>query len=705
MFDRDLISFSNRVHDDIDDRIAAGNVEGGPYSENAFTGIVMDYLSEAGMVDEPCICHFEGTWGRGSGKVIVSGYAIPEDEARLDIFATIFCGNREPQTVSKEDVAKTAGRAAKFFEAACNGIHETLEPASTIAGLAARIKRCAETIERVRVFVLTDGIADAARVNATEIEGTPVTFEVYDLSRLFKGMHSGESREDISINFSDDFGGSIPCLKMPDSSPDYTAYLAIMPGDVLYRLYEEYGSRLLEKNVRSFLSARGKINRGIRDTIVSTPGNFLAFNNGIVITVDKIETERLQDNSLAIKSVTDLQIVNGGQTTASIHQARKLQKADLSAVQVPAKITVIKAEKLDEMVGKISRYANSQNTVQPADFSANDPFHVRIEELAGTIWCPGEETRWFYERARGSYQVALTREGNTPARAERFRKRTPPQQRFSKTDLAKYINAWDHKPHLVSYGAQKNFDYFMQGLRVGQFPDWTPDEAYYRRLIALAILWRAGHAVVRREKESGRIVSQPANVAAYLVAYLSWASGGNLNFALIWQNQKISPALIDLLCAWAHKIDVALQEGARGRMVSEWAKKEACWESVKSIPSEWPDLVPPEIGSVSGSEGSSTKGDPTNSEPMSPEDLRNIERCKCVDGPTWLSIHAWGKKSGHLQKWQIGISHTLAGYAASGWSRGPSVKQAKHGVAILDLAIKEGGKLAAAIRESSGASA
>jgi AIPR protein len=184
-------------------------------------------------------------------------------------------------------------------------------------------------------------------------------------------------------------------------------------------------SLLLELNVRSFLSARGKINSGIRRTLREEPDRFLAYNNGIVVTVDELETITLEDRRPAIRSLRGLQIVNGGQTTASIHRARKVDRADISSVMVPAKITRIDPAHQEEVVRNISRYANTQNVIQMADFSANEPFHIEIERLSERIWCPGEQGRWFYERARGQYQVAKSNAAATRGRRRRFNEQTP----------------------------------------------------------------------------------------------------------------------------------------------------------------------------------------------------------------------------------------------------------------------------------------
>jgi hypothetical protein len=64
-----------------------------------------------------------------------------------------------------------------------------------------------------------------------------------------------------------------------------------------------------------------------------------------------------------------------------------------------------------------------------------------------------------------------------------------------------------------------------------------------------------------------------------------------------------------------------------------------------------------------------------------------------VSGEEWLHICGWGAKSGELKAWQVGIASTLAGYAAAGWSKVPSKKQAAHGLEMLSIADESGGRL------------
>src|SRR5690606_17809581 len=143
-------------------------------------------------------------------------------------------------------------------------------------------------------------------------------------------------------------------------------------------------------------------------------------------------------------------------------------------------------------------------------------FHVRLDELSQRIWAPGERNRWFYERARGQYQVAKAKDGTTPAKKKAFIEATPPSQKFTKTDLAKYQHSWNQLPHIVSRGAQKNFVAFMDAI--GKNGPREPDEAWYRAAIATAILFKRAEKVARELE----ITPYRANVLTYTVALLSF---------------------------------------------------------------------------------------------------------------------------------------------------------------------------------------
>ncbi|MEO8058360.1 MAG: AIPR family protein [Burkholderiales bacterium] len=683
----DVTAFASSLAADIRDK-ALGDAVGAEFRENAFVEIVADHLAEIGMLDNPEVCYYEGRVG--NGIVRLNGYAVSDDGERLDLLVAIFGDTDAARTVAGEELARVAGQAARALTAAKRNVHEQMERASDAFAMMQRISEVlGADADQVRVFVITDGVSAARGIKPATVGGIDVRFEVYDIRRLARTMGNGQNGEVIDIRLTDLGLEPIPCIAMPSGGEDYEAYLAIIPGDTLYRMYEEFGPRLLEYNVRAFLQASGKVNRGIRDTLRDEPQHFMAYNNGISVTVDEVETERINGSGLVITRLKGLQIVNGGQTTASIHRGRRRDRLDLSAVHVPAKITRLPVERIDDMVPKISRYANTQNVIQEADFSSNEPFHVVLERLSKALWAPSGRTRWFYERARGQYQTAMNLEGATPARLRDFKERTPPSQRFTKTDLAKYLNSWNRLPHLVSGGAQKNFVAFMRGLRQSRGTTWEPDEAFYRDLVAKAILFGAATRIVRQEK----FPAYRANIVCYLVAYLSHRCGGQLESEEIWRQQGISAPLEQMLRDWAHPIADCIQESADGRNVTEWSKKEACWNSVKLLDLEIADVRPVELA---------VAGEGADSGPVLDPDAQSAaSECMKLTGEQWFALQTWGRRTGELTEWQAGIAHTLSSYAAAGWQRTPSVKQARQAMRILEVARHAGwndaGKAAASV--------
>jgi hypothetical protein len=676
--DRDLAGFAQALSQEVKDR-ALGDASGAEFMENAFVEIVAEHLAEIGMLDNPVVCFHQGRFG--SGGVRLNGYAVPDDGERLDLIVAIFEGGTEQRTVQTSDIARVAGQAARAIQVAARGIHEEMERASDAYAMMRRIAELvADGVREARVFVLTDGISAARAINPLQAGDVSVSFEIYDLRRLMRTMTTGQTREVIEFELAAMGLKPIPCVAMPASSGEYESYLAIFPGEALYRMYEEFGPRLLEYNVRAFLQAAGKVNRGIRDTLKSEPQHFMAYNNGISLTVDELTTE-LGDDGLKITAFRGLQIVNGGQTTASIHRARKRDRLDLSRVHVAAKITRLPPENVEEMVPKISRFANTQNVIQEADFSSNEPFHIALERRSKSVWCPGEQSRWFYERSRGQYSTAMNIEGTAPARLRGFRERTPPSQRFSKTDLAKVLNSWNRLPHVVSGGAQKNFVAFMRALRDSRGATWEPDEVFFRDVVAQVILFAAVSRVIRQEG----FPAYRANIACYLVAYLSHRTGGRLLLDEIWRRQSVSPELEQLIRIWSHPVDKQIQESAAGRNVTEWCKKEACWTALRSVDLPLPANLPGEWGSLRS--GSSDEHDV---EPALVNEHAATATCMNLPAETWFALHLWGRRSGHLADWQAGIAHTLSSYAGGGWQKDPTLKQARQGIRIIEIAKENG---------------
>jgi hypothetical protein len=357
-------------------------------------------------------------------------------------------------------------------------------------------------------------------------------------------------------------------------------------------------------------------------------------------------------------------------------------------VFVQGKITVVDPLRFQEVVPLISKYSNTQNKVTESDLSANHAFHIGMERVSRREWTPDQKTRWFYERARGSYQTAKAREGTTPARLRVFEDCYPTEKRFTKEDLAKFENFWLGLPHVVSRGAQKNFVHFMQQL--GNRPEgWEPSIEDYRRYVAKGILFREVQRIVKRNEA---ITAYRINVTAYTAALLADKTARRIDLDRIWREQKITDVLKQTVEDWAlpvfkHLPDIGLREG---RHIEESFKSPGCWDYIRSL--EWtvPAALQRELVlAVEGPEPDETSLASSASERLSVADHNNIALCKELTETQWLRIASWGQKAGRLEEWQRGVARTLASYAAEGWKRFPSKKQAKHGAAMIEKARSE----------------
>lgn len=684
--DLDIAEFRRSLIADVNEAKTGGAAAQPDFSDNVFTDICTGWLSEVSFTENPEVCHFERSFG--SRTVRANGYGISDDEDIVDIYIACFSGTGDLVSIPPDDIRRAGRHARTFVEKARGDLLESLDPSHPDYGMVKRISEVAPETARYRVIVLTDAKCSLNALDAEEIDGTPLSYEIVDIERLYRLVKAGLPRDEIVVDFTSFDPVGLRCLHAPEISKDYDAYLALIPGEILFQLYDRYGPRLLERNVRSFLQARGKVNRGIRDTLRMRPDRFMAYNNGIVATVDEIEVSH--DSATGARHITavkGLQIVNGGQTTASIHRARRNDRVDLSAVYVPAKISLIDASLIDEMIPAISLYANSQNNIQMADFSANDPYHVQMSRLSSEVWCPGEQGRWFYERTRGEYDVEKSRTARTPAQVTRFNEKIPRQRKFDKPELAKFILSWDQKPDKVSLGGQKCFAWFMQDLSETHGKGWQPDETYYRRAIAKAILYKQAIGITRKEA----FPAYRAQVATYLVAYLSHRTGRQVDLDGIWKRQELSAELVGLMRGWAYETRDAIVATSNGRNVTEWCKRVECWKAIRGLDLVLPSTLPPEIGGMLEDDGSGRKGGKSPDPSLTPAELDAMHRCQAVSAKDWIAVSQWGSETGTLQKWQCGIAATLSGYAAGDWAKAPSTKQAKHGVEILRLAEGEGG--------------
>ena len=656
---------------------AADKETSGWTTEDFLTSVMLEYLEEAGEVIDPVICPFRG---RG---LQLNAYAFSEDYENIDIFVSIFSDNDVPRSVSQTDIDAAIKRAIELYHRATNDLYTAFQRDNDTYEFAISIFQNRSNIKTVQICALTNGLVKPIPFKNITIGGAEVSFNIWDIDRLYRCVSSGKMRETIEIDFEEKFQVTIPCIEN-STSDKYSVYLAIINGELLAALYDEFRDRLLEKNVRSFLQVKGGVNKGIRDTLRDEPDMFLAYNNGISVTAESVEIVRDENGKPSIKSIRDMQIVNGGQTTASIFNARNDKKidADLSKVFVQMKLSVIQStETMDEIVPRISTFANTQNKIQVADFSANDPFHRRIEELSRTIWAPAQSglkpQNWFYERARGQYADMLSRE-STPKRKKEYKETHP---LFTKTDLAKYENTWDQLPHQVSEGAQKNFHKFM--LRLKDYKGFVPDESYYHNLIAKSILFRQTEKLVQKQQYGG----YRANIVTYTLAFLSYKTAQRIDLDRIWKDQALTPALEWEIIEISKFVQKLIVNPPGGANVGEWCKKEKCWQSIRDYEYMISDALQKELISVARP---TTGPQPATSSiaSLTEEDQKLIDKVAEIPAETWFALSRWAKETKNFQPWQRSLLFSVGGVVGRGQK--PSIKQAGHAMKVYNEALTKG---------------
>lgn len=594
----DLSDFLKEMLKDVDAAIADGLDGVGtayPHAETVFADIVMQHMADIGMTTEPHLCHLIGK--DRNANLRLSGWALADDREQLDLFVSLFDGSPELSQIPDSETKAAAAQCLRFL-ASCveSNFASRIDESNDAYALAALLPEVYPSLEQIRIYVLTDRKANSKSFASREIAGKAVKLEVMDIERLHRHMSEGKPRDELVVNFQEVCGTPLPCVYVPGDESGYDYALTAVPAEALRFVYERFGARLLEANVRSFLSTTGKVNKGIRETLRNAPERFMAYNNGIVLVADEARLARAEDGSPGLLWLRGMQIVNGGQTTASIYfTKRKSPDTDLSRVRVPAKIIVLKSSDSvteEALIADISRFANSQNAVKQSDLSANKPFHIELERLALSTFCPDGVSRWFYERAAGSYATMLEREGTTPARRRKLKESIPTSRRITKTDLAKYMNAWEQRPDLVSQGSQKNFEKFKRevGGEDSGTPLALPDLAGYKIMIAKAILFRKTSALVRP-----MFPAFQANVVAYIVAIVSLKLGDRLDLMRIWLQQDLSSALKTQIQIWAREVNDVLHSTSSGRMISEWAKRGECWTAVSGAKFSAPKSGIPEL--------------------------------------------------------------------------------------------------------------
>ncbi len=549
-------------------------------TEDAFTSVFSSYVIDAGetFLNNSNVLSYKKEYE----KAKINAYVYDEYFQTLTLVVSVFENRVDVSKMGKVDVTKNAKQATKFYRMCKSRYFDDVEETDPGYIIAEYINNYERDIENIKVILLTNKETVPETPESIKIDKVTVKFEIWDLERICQSLYQNKSHEDLIIRFQNKYNNPLKMIKVKQETDVYDCYIGVISGQCLAEIYRDEGQRLIEKNVRSFLQATGKINQGIKKTLNDEPEMFMTYNNGISTTAKSIviDEEKGDDEFVVIKEITDWQIVNGGQTTASIHNALQCG-IDISQVNVQIKLTVIRDQsKTEEMVGFISKYANSQNKINMSDFSANDSYHVEMARLAEKIYVPSENgkstLRWYYERARGQYMVDVNRQP-TPAAKKKFKEVSPKAMCISKTVAAKCMMAWMKYPHIVSKGLETNFIEFSAMIKNGDVAE--PSQEAYISMISKVILFRECDKLVAKQNFGG----YKAQINYYTIALLAEFHAEMVDDNEIWKKQNISAELSILLDELIMKVwNHFMNPEVVGINITQWCKKEDCWKLLKN---------------------------------------------------------------------------------------------------------------------------
>lgn len=590
LMDEETVSYRQTLLSEIGAELALGM----DYSSTRFVDRACAVLESGEEFTEFNVCRVAGRVSKG-WPVLLDAYSFSPTDGVLNLIVSVFSGADEPEPLLTEEVKRTVAAAFRFLE---GSVHESLADSWDESHDAHAV--CSEIfslatggeMSKACIYLITDRPLGTSIGKMPDMSlGTQqVDLHLWDIARLARMEASSKGREEITIDFHGEYDEGIPALPAGLSGQSrYESYMCVMPGRILASLYDRFGGRILEQNVRAFLGDNRKVNKGIRETLRDNPEMFFAFNNGLTVTVSDLETEANPSGQIEITKATGLQIVNGGQTTASLYWASK-SGADLSRVRVQMKLSRLPEEGFEDAVHDIARFANAQNAVSASDLFAGHPYFKRLEGISrGTLAPPAKagdgNTYWYFERTTGSYKVELRRK--RPLEAKLWQMLNPKKQLLTKTDVARYESSFDGLPQVVSSGGQKNIAAFGRSIVQQWNRDPTVfDAPYFQRLIGRAIITRAVDAAIPAQKwYPGSIVRPLTSYTLALMSSRMRAAGVQPAYEAIWKAQRAPDAFMAETMRVAELVLPLLmdipEEQVRNRLVTEWVKREGCWARIE----------------------------------------------------------------------------------------------------------------------------
>lgn len=623
----DLREFASDFQENIKMAVEMGNTD----YDQELASAILEYLEDNGEVNVPELCVFQKTRTR------ITAYDYNDEAESLDLFYLIKAETLLGK-VNKGKIDQGFNYLMSFYRESMNGT--LLKSVSVgnndeIAEVAKLVQSTKGKINQLRFYVITNGLTDLDVGIAVESDDSEyiIEYNVWDMQRVYQQHNIRTGKEKVEIDFPTEYNTELQCLKMSEENPFVDAYMAIIPGITLAKIYKKYQQVLLEKNVRTFLQFKGKVNKGIRKTLREEPDMFFSYNNGISTTASEIEVKDI-DGMLYITRLYDWQIVNGGQTTASISASLNDREVELNRVYVPMKISVIRdAENSENIIKAISTSANSQTAIKNSDFSANEPYLVDLEKYSRMEWVPNGNgkpiCKWYFERTRGQYLDQLAQLNGYNEKS--FKREYPKNQKITKTDIAKYEASWNMMPYNVCRGAEKNYTIFVSDIKRDK-PKVTAN--YFKRVIAKCILFNIIDSIVKSKKLGG----YKANMNSYLMAAISFLSDKNLDLTYIWEHQMVQQDVIDRIeelipVVWLHLTGSSSSGGNQSSNAGEWSKKPECWNRLKLKLSEYEKFGQELMQTETNDDGSY----------LNEAQQNKIQEAESIEANYWFALANWAK--------------------------------------------------------------
>lgn len=698
----DLLQYKNEIYS-ISNLDAEKNAT---FPEESFFEYVSELLSEAGILDDVEYCPYRN---RHRGMRL-DGYSWNALEKTISGIIVNFTNEHDfIDTLTNSEITDIGKRVTRFFEASVDEVFiDNMEVTDPGRIAADEITHNLEDAIKIRVVIFTDQKLSSRvkRLSLDKILDRDTSIEIWDIERIrdlsLSGSESGEFTVDIR-----ELGGDLKVLPANSAENGVSTFLGIMPGTLLSKIYDEHGQRLLESNVRTFLDFRAGTNKGMRKSLLTEPERFFAYNNGLTITASAIETEVI-DGQLTVKSLDNMQIVNGGQTTASIYFSPKdkgkikgedrdyfYSEIDLTKVFVQMKLTVVgEKETADVLKSSIATFANSQNSIQQSDLVSNHPFHTNIETRSRKQLMPagqsGFASKWFYERARGQYSTQLR--AMSTSRQNKFIAEYPKKQVFTKTDMAKYENTWRMKPNEVKRGAQANLK-LLGHIILKEFEKNEDNfgAIFFNELVAKMILFRSADAAIPASDWYKAEKGLKAEVVTYTLALLRHSllkQGKDISLDRIYKRQAVSESLLEFIVSLGQFVrDKITDPSFRGGIAnpSEFCKSEKGWRKFKTLEIDLDTLDPHDLLTETQKAESNKKKKELKS---AAKTINHLDYVMKISAKEWTLISEYFAKT-------FGPSHMNAGIplkcaALIQFGKVPSDKQMKMAVQLRETAYSEG---------------